>query len=305
MSCTDLTIADITVADRSRRDLRNIDALAESITAVGLLNPPTVREVDGGWVLVAGERRLAAMRQLGRTETPVTVALSIEDELTALYAERDENTQRENFTPAEMVVHAKRIDERERALAKERQRDAGKEHGRGIASADSAEAIQPPRQHRETRAKVAKAVGTSHDTLSKARHVIELAEDPATPPEVAEVARFAAEELAKPGAVVNREHRAVAEAEQRHAEKTVVEAIDERIPGAAAERARKATRARWSRLVSAAAEIPTMNTTAVADSITDAEHAAFAVTVRYLTKFLDEMTERRRPGLRVVGGTDD
>lgn len=32
--------------------------------------------------------------------TPVTVTTSIEDELTALYAERDENTQREDFSPA-------------------------------------------------------------------------------------------------------------------------------------------------------------------------------------------------------------
>lgn len=304
MSGTDLAIAEIVIADRSRRDMRNIESLAESIAAVGLLNPPTVRRADSGWVLVAGERRLAAMRQLGWTLTSVTVALSIEDELTALYAERDENTQRENFTPAEMVVHAKRIEERERALAKERQREAGKEHGRGIAGADSAQPIEPAHE-RKTRTKVAKAVGTSHDTLSKARHVMDLAEDPATPPEVAEVARFAAAELTKPGAVVNREHRAVAEAEQRHAEKTIVEAIDERIPGAAAERARKATRARWSRLISTVAEIPTMSSEAVALALTDAELAAAKASSRNLTKWLAKVDDWRRPGLRVVGGNDD
>jgi hypothetical protein len=38
---------------------------------------------------------------------------------------------------------------------------------------------------------------------------METAEDPDTPPEVAEVARQAAANLAEPGTVVDREHRAV------------------------------------------------------------------------------------------------
>ena len=53
-----------------------------------------------------------------------------------------------------------------------------------------------PEHHRKTRHKVAKAAGTSHDTLSKARHVIDTTEDPDTPPEVAEVAKRAAANLA-------------------------------------------------------------------------------------------------------------
>lgn len=32
------------------------------------------------------------------------------DELTALYAERDENTQRDDFSPSEMVIHSRRIE---------------------------------------------------------------------------------------------------------------------------------------------------------------------------------------------------
>lgn len=298
-STTTLPIGSIEIRERSRRDLRNIEALADSIRTVGVLNPPTVRRVGTDWVLVAGERRLAAMRHLGWADTPVTVAESIEDELTALYAERDENTQREDFSPSEMVVHARRIEARERDLAKQRQQIAGREHGRGIASADSAEAIEP-RQQRETRHRTAKAVGTSHDTLSKARHVIDTAEDPATPPEVAEVAKVSAENLAQPGAVVDREHRAVREAEHRHAEKTLTDAVDERIPNAAAERARKAIRARWSKLIATAAEIPIMDAESVSAVLTDAEFAAAEATGHNIIQWLDAARKARQPGLRVV-----
>lgn len=122
-------------------------------------------------------------------------------------AERDENTQRDDFSPSEMVVHARRIEHLERDLAKQRQQQAGREHGRGqIGGADSAQAITEPAHERKAHARTAKAVGTSHDTLSKARHVIDTAEDPATPPEVAEVARQAAANLEQPSAVVDREH---------------------------------------------------------------------------------------------------
>lgn len=162
-----LPIDGIEVRERSRRDLRNIEALAESIRTVGVLNPPTVRRVGVEWVLVAGERRLAAMRQLDWTETPVTVAESIEDELTALYAERDENTQREDFSPSEMVVHARRIEGRERELAKQRQREhGGTAPGRPNTGAESAQ-VPEPAHERKTRARTAKAVGTSHDTLDQ------------------------------------------------------------------------------------------------------------------------------------------
>jgi hypothetical protein len=63
--------------------------------------------------------------------------------------------------------------------------------------------------------------------LAKARHVIDTTEDPATPPEVAKVAKQSAQNLTQPGAVVDREHRAVREAEQAHAEKAITDAIDE------------------------------------------------------------------------------
>jgi len=55
-------------ATRQRRELRDIESLAESIATVGLINPPVVTRER---VLIAGERRLTACKSLGWTNIPV------------------------------------------------------------------------------------------------------------------------------------------------------------------------------------------------------------------------------------------
>lgn len=85
----------ITVGRRFRRELGDLDALAESITRLGLLQPITVSP-DG--MLVCGLRRLAAVRQLGWTTVRVWVRTGISDDVTALLAEQDENTVRADYT---------------------------------------------------------------------------------------------------------------------------------------------------------------------------------------------------------------
>jgi ParB family chromosome partitioning protein len=80
-------------ADRQRRELRNIDELAESIQRIGLINPPVITS-EG--VLVAGERRLTAVRQLGWTHVPVQFVEDLSDyELQTI--ELEENIKRENL----------------------------------------------------------------------------------------------------------------------------------------------------------------------------------------------------------------
>jgi ParB family chromosome partitioning protein len=80
-------------ADRQRRELRNIDELAESIQRIGLINPIVITS-DG--VLVAGERRLTAIRQLAWTHVPVQFAEDLSDyELQTI--ELEENIKRENL----------------------------------------------------------------------------------------------------------------------------------------------------------------------------------------------------------------
>ncbi len=81
---------------RSTFDPASIDALAASIEAVGLLQPIVVRQGGGGYVLVAGERRLRAVKQVGLA-TIAAVVRSESDEGTNLAEALVENLQREDL----------------------------------------------------------------------------------------------------------------------------------------------------------------------------------------------------------------
>ncbi|MFV1969471.1 MAG: ParB/RepB/Spo0J family partition protein [Acidimicrobiia bacterium] len=85
---------------RSDFDPASIDALAASIEAVGLLQPIVVRAHGETYVLVAGERRLRAVKQIGYP----TIAAVIRDETddsTNLTEALVENLQREDLNPLE------------------------------------------------------------------------------------------------------------------------------------------------------------------------------------------------------------
>lgn len=189
----ELPIDSIVIGDRSRRDLRNLDSLAESIRERGVLHPPVVRVEGDRYILVAGARRLAAMRDLGFDRVTVTVARSITDELSALYAEGEENTEREPFLPSEAAAHAERIEAVIAAKAKERMVDGGR--GKG-----SAKLADPP-DERETRTRVAKAVGMGRTSLGKARAVTAAAKDETLPAPVRETAKAAVVEMDRSGKV--------------------------------------------------------------------------------------------------------
>jgi len=150
----------IKVNGRHRKDLGDIDKLAESIATIGLLHPIVV---SPNGALIAGERRLEAYKRLGHTQIPATVAENLDDVYRALLAERDENTCRKDFAPSEAVAMGKMIEPYERDAAEQRMM-AGKplenfSEGSGRA-AD----------------KTAAAVGMSRPTLRKAQEVVEAAE---------------------------------------------------------------------------------------------------------------------------------
>ncbi|MCX4792523.1 ParB N-terminal domain-containing protein [Streptomyces sp. NBC_01221] len=90
-------IDDVKVGERDRSDLGNVTELAESIQAVGVLHPVVV---TADLHLVAGGRRLAAIRQLGWTEAPVTV-VDLATASDVLRAELEENTCRKSLSPME------------------------------------------------------------------------------------------------------------------------------------------------------------------------------------------------------------
>lgn len=80
--------------ERQRRELRDIDSLADSINNIGLINPIVITRDH---ILVAGERRLTACRNLGWSHIPAQFAEDLPaDELHLI--ELEENTKRLDIT---------------------------------------------------------------------------------------------------------------------------------------------------------------------------------------------------------------
>lgn len=73
-----------------------IDELAESIRQVGVIQPLVVRRVEGGYELVAGERRLRACKRIGMETVPCILSADVYEEDSAMMA-LIENLQRENL----------------------------------------------------------------------------------------------------------------------------------------------------------------------------------------------------------------
>ena len=74
---------------------QELEELAGSIQALGLLQPLTVRRRADGWELVAGERRLRAAKLAGLEEVPC-ISLQIDDQRSSLLA-LVENLQRKDL----------------------------------------------------------------------------------------------------------------------------------------------------------------------------------------------------------------
>ena len=84
---------------RREFDDEAIAELTASIRQNGLLQPLVVRRIESGYELVAGERRLRAMRELGWERAPALLR-DLSDEAMLVLA-LVENLQRENLNPIE------------------------------------------------------------------------------------------------------------------------------------------------------------------------------------------------------------
>ena len=102
-----ISIASIIVEGRFRKDMGDIEGLASSIKALGQIQPIVINKDRR---LIAGGRRLAAMKLLGR-ETIAATVFDLDD-IDALQVERDENDQRKSPTKSEMVALAEAIAEK-------------------------------------------------------------------------------------------------------------------------------------------------------------------------------------------------
>ena len=116
-----LHISEVRVAERIRKDNGGLEELANDIHEHGLINPITVMEQsDGGYVLIAGLRRLKAMERMGAKEIRATVMTALEaDEM--LMLEIAENEQRKEFTVSEKLAFAEKLKAVEAEKAKQRQ----------------------------------------------------------------------------------------------------------------------------------------------------------------------------------------
>jgi N6-adenosine-specific RNA methylase IME4 len=158
MATKTVPITAIRVGRRHRKDLGDIRSLARSIQEVGLLHPVVIRP---DCKLIAGERRLRALKLLGWTKVPVTV-LDLDK---VIRGELAENVFRQDFRPSEMVAIARALEPILRREAKARQ---------GMRT-DLRENF-PDVDGGRARDKLGKYVGVSGRTLEKMMAIVEAAE---------------------------------------------------------------------------------------------------------------------------------
>jgi ParB family transcriptional regulator, chromosome partitioning protein len=87
---------------RRRFPEAGIKELAASIREVGILQPLVVRSTEGGFELIAGERRLRAAKEAGLDRVPVLIREARDDESVELALV--ENLQREDLNPLETAA---------------------------------------------------------------------------------------------------------------------------------------------------------------------------------------------------------
>ena len=91
--------------DQPRRDFdeEELEALSESISIHGIIQPLTVRELSSGYYqIIAGERRWRAARMAGLSEVPVVIVEA--DDKKAMELALIENLQRQDLNPVEEAM---------------------------------------------------------------------------------------------------------------------------------------------------------------------------------------------------------
>lgn len=101
-----VSIKDIKVKRRVRKDLGSLEDLKNSLRRYGLLNPIML---NSKYELVAGERRLEAAKAIGWTSINANILDNL-SELSQLEMEIEENNQRKEFTDEELLEGYKRLE---------------------------------------------------------------------------------------------------------------------------------------------------------------------------------------------------
>ncbi|OJV75953.1 MAG: hypothetical protein BGO37_06870 [Cellulomonas sp. 73-92] len=202
-------IDEIHVGHAYRHDLGDLSELANSIRRVGLLAPITITT---GNVLIAGNRRLAALRQLGQRTTPVWVVTGVSDRLSTVLAIQDEHTLHKLLSPIEQAQLYGELKEllAEDAARRQQATRFGAPTPDPQPSGDGGVDSTPPSPTTtgggKTRVQAARAV-TGRDSHGMLDHVVELqqiAADDAQDPQVRQAAAEALLELNTDGKVNGR-----------------------------------------------------------------------------------------------------
>ena len=101
--------------------------LAESVKAVGILQPLIVRPEGDGYQLIAGERRLRAAKLAGLDTVPVIERTASDEDLLTLALV--ENLQREDLNPIEKAKGFKELMERHNLTQEVAAKRLGKDRG--------------------------------------------------------------------------------------------------------------------------------------------------------------------------------
>lgn len=89
-------------------DPETLSELTRSITEKGVIQPITVRRVEGGYQLVTGERRLRAAQNAGLNQIP-TYIITVDSDEEMLELALIENIQRDTLNPIEIAHAYKRL----------------------------------------------------------------------------------------------------------------------------------------------------------------------------------------------------
>ena len=82
-----------------------LDELAQSIKANGVIQPIVVRKVDGGYRIIAGERRWRAAQRAGLTRVPIVIKdVAPGQDAQLLEMALIENIQREDLNPIDQAA---------------------------------------------------------------------------------------------------------------------------------------------------------------------------------------------------------
>lgn len=147
-----IEIDKIIIKNRFRKDFGDLSDLKKSINEVGLMHPIVVNEDNE---LVAGERRLRAIKELGWKDSPIT-RINLKE---VIKGEYDENNVRKEFTISEKV-----------AIWEAMEKLQGNQYTKVAPSdSDGGKPIEP-------RQRASKALGIGTDTLSKAKQIIDSGE---------------------------------------------------------------------------------------------------------------------------------